>query len=335
MDIPQEHEVGAGRPPTARRGGRWRGANALFGILLLAALWVVIHNIDAERRFAMLLTHAAPGWLLVAVGYQVSTYVCAAGVWVRVLRRAGVPLRVRALIPLGLAKLCVDQVVPTAGVGGTLLVVHGLMRRGVPQGLVTAALLMDLLSFYAAHGLAIVLALLILWTSHHLPPAVLILATLFSAVATMVPLAILWLTRRGDRTMPPWVRRLPGSARLLEALAAVPADVMRDSTRLLQTTLLQCAIVALDAATLDAALRAVGHPARPAAVFASFTMASVVATLSLIPGGLGIFEAVSVVLLRLLDVPVEAGLAATLLLRAATFWLPMVPGLWIVRREHP
>jgi hypothetical protein len=62
---------------------------------------------------------------------------------------------VRALIPLGLAKLFVDQVVPTAGVGGTLLVVHGLIRRGVPQGLATAALLMDLLSFYAAHGLAI------------------------------------------------------------------------------------------------------------------------------------------------------------------------------------
>ena len=58
----------------------WRGANALFGVLLLAALWVVIQNIDAERRFATLLTHAAPGWLLVAVGYQVSTYVCAAGV---------------------------------------------------------------------------------------------------------------------------------------------------------------------------------------------------------------------------------------------------------------
>jgi len=30
---------------------------------------------------------------------------------------------------------------------------------------------------------------------------------------------------------------------------------------------------------------------------------------------------------------VEAALAATLLLRGLTFWLPMVPGLWLARRE--
>jgi len=34
-----------------------------------------------------------------------------------------------------------------------------------------------------------------------------------------------------------------------------------------------------------------------------------------------------------LGVEVEAALAATLLLRGLTFWLPMVPGLWLARRE--
>jgi len=29
----------------------------------------------------------------------------------------------------------------------------------------------------------------------------------------------------------------------------------------------------------------------------------------------------------------EAALTATLLLRGLTFWLPMLPGLWIARRE--
>jgi hypothetical protein len=31
--------------------------------------------------------------------------------------------------------------------------------------------------------------------------------------------------------------------------------------------------------------------------------------------------------------PLEAALAATLLLRGFTMWLPMLPGLWLVRRE--
>jgi hypothetical protein len=38
-------------------------------------------------------------------------------------------------------------------------------------------------------------------------------------------------------------------------------------------------------------------------------------------------------MLRSHGVPIEAALAATLLLRGFTFWLPMLPGLWIARRE--
>jgi uncharacterized membrane protein YbhN (UPF0104 family) len=38
-------------------------------------------------------------------------------------------------------------------------------------------------------------------------------------------------------------------------------------------------------------------------------------------------------MLSLLGVPAAAGLAATLLLRGFTFWLPMLPGLWLARRE--
>jgi uncharacterized membrane protein YbhN (UPF0104 family) len=52
-----------------------------------------------------------------------------------------------------------------------------------------------------------------------------------------------------------------------------------------------------------------------------------------VPGGLGTFEASSVALLRLQGVSVESALAATLLLRGLTFWLPMLPGFALARRE--
>ncbi|MDG0024643.1 hypothetical protein [Trinickia sp. Y13] len=41
----------------------------------------------------------------------------------------------------------------------------------------------------------------------------------------------------------------------------------------------------------------------------------------------------SVGMLSLLGVSVAAALAATLLLRGMTFWLPMLPGVWLARRE--
>ena len=315
------------------RGSIGRKANVVFGLLLLATLIVVLMHLDDERRFLALLTHLTPAWFLVAAGCQVGTYVCAAAVWHCVLRRSGVVVRLRSLVPLGLAKLFVDQIVPTAGVGGTMLVVRGLVRRGVPPPLATAALLMDLLSFYAAHALAVILAVGIVWVHHDMHPLLLTLAALFAVIAVGVPLAILRLNRRGSRIVPPWVRRLPGLTRVVQVLAAAPAEILRDRWLLLQTSVLQCAIVILDAATLDVMLRAIGHALAPAAVFASFTMSALLAILGVIPGGLGLFEGGAVAMLRWFDVPVEAGLAAALLLRAWTFWLPMAPGMWIARHE--
>ena len=62
-------------------------------------------------------------------------------------------------------------------------------------------------------------------------------------------------------------------------------------------------------------------------------MASMAATLGPIPLGLGTFEAARVGMLNLLGVSVEAALAGTLMLRGLTFWLPMLPGIWLARRE--
>jgi hypothetical protein len=38
-------------------------------------------------------------------------------------------------------------------------------------------------------------------------------------------------------------------------------------------------------------------------------------------------------MLSLLDAAIETALAATLLLRGLTFWLPTLPDLWLARRE--
>jgi hypothetical protein len=62
-------------------------------------------------------------------------------------------------------------------------------------------------------------------------------------------------------------------------------------------------------------------------------MASITATVSYIPAGLGVFEGSLLALLGVLGVPVEGGLTTTLLMRGFTFWLPIAPGLLIVRRE--
>ena len=61
-------------------------------------------------------------------------------------------------------------------------------------------------------------------------------------------------------------------------------------------------------------------------------IASLARTLSILPGGLGVFEGVAVLTLHQIGAPVPAALSATLLFRGLSYWLPMIPGFIVSRR---
>jgi len=306
----------------------------LSGLLILAGVVVVALHFTELRKLAELARKAEPAWLLLAVFLQVGTYFAAAGAWWIVLKRTKQPRHYFDMVPLGLAKLFTDQALPTGGVGGTLLVVSGLHRRGVPKGIAMATLLIGMVSFYGAYLIAVALAFIILFLHDALNSALIAGAGIFVVVALAIPLSVL-LVRRWVRVWPFSVleRLLPALKVLVEAMEQAPAKTMRDPVALGVTGLFQFSVFILDAATLWTVLHAVGSPAGVTEAFASFMAASVAATIGPMPLGLGTFEAVSTATLHLQGQPVEAALTATLLLRGFTFWLPMIPGLILARRE--
>jgi glycosyltransferase 2 family protein len=109
--------------------------------------------------------------------------------------------------------------------------------------------------------------------------------------------------------------------------------LLRDPVLLAETVILEFAVFALDALTLWLVFRALGDTPAIWVAFVSFIMTSMAATLGPIPLGVGTFEAACVGMLSLLGIAIETALAATLLLRGVTFWLPMVQGLWLAKRE--
>ena len=322
---------------TPKKSGLRRVLTWLPGLMLLAGLVAVVSHFGEGRKFARLLQEARPIWILAAAALQAATYVCAAAVWQRVLRKGRGRCTVRSLVPIAVARLFVDQVLPTAGFGGRLLVVQALRRRKVHTRLAVAAILVDLLTLYAAFAVCVVASLAIVAVLRDLNRLVLILASLFPIFALSIPATVLWFSRgraRGQEPeLPRWVRWVPRAADLLGEVSRAPRRLVRNRRILLEDGVLQLLIFLLDGATLWATLRAVGYNAHPAAVFASFVFAQVAATVLLVPGGLGTFEASAVAMLTLFRVPVEVALTATLLLRGFTYWLPMAPGFWLSRRE--
>jgi hypothetical protein len=303
------------------------------GALILAGLIAFIMHFGAIEVFVMTFRRADPAWLAAAIVCQIVTYVCAATIWSRVLKRAGSHVAFASLLRLALVELFANQAVPTGGLSGSLMVMHGLTRRGVDPATAITALLIAALSFYAAYFLAGLLGFVALWHSGDLNNAWRSLLVAFVVVVAALATGALILSRSAGTLVPAALLRLRPFARLANMLSQVRNDVAGDPRLIGETVALQLGVFALDATTLWCACQAVGLHVDIGGVYMSFVLASVVATLSPLPLGLGSFEGTCVGLLHVMGGGLEASLAATLILRGLTLWAPMLPGLWLIRRE--
>jgi len=319
--------------PAGGGTGRGHAARLIFGLLLLVAVVTVVSHLGDARRFTEMLRRARPAWMLLGVVLQVATYACSGSIWWLVLRRMKSPLPLRALFVLSIGKLFTDQAAPSGGISGTTMMVRAVKRRGVPASAADTAVIISLLGFYPAMIVATLVSLPAFWEHHGATAVLLTLTAMLVVIAAAVGACLVALVRGGDSRVRRWLARWRSMRELLDSFAHVPRDVFRDRALLASSFGLQFANVALDAATLHVMLAAVGEPIHVRSVFASFVFASLAEMSGVAPGGLGTFEGTCVWLLRLSGVGLEPALSATLLLRGLTFWLPMIPGVGIVRRE--
>jgi len=309
-----------------KRKGTW-----LVGLLLFAGVCAVAAHVTEVEHWVELARHAQPYWLAVGFLLQMGTYLCVAAIWRSTLYASGARVPFATLLALAIAKLYSDQALPSGGVSGSAFVVGALARRGVDSRSAFSVLINSTLGYYAAYLAAAALALILLRVEHELQRWMLALALAFAMVAIAIPAAMLWV--RSEAALTRLARLLP--ARLAEQFAKfaeVPDAMVRNWRLLVRSTLLNFLIFALDAGTLWAALVAVGDRGHAAAVLPSFVLASMATTIGPVPLGLGTFEAVCTGTLVASGTPIHAALAATLILRGFSMWLPMLPGLWLAHR---
>jgi uncharacterized protein (TIRG00374 family) len=302
--------------------------------LCAGVVGIALHFSEAADfvRFAQ---QAHPVWLLVACACQAPTYGAQAEIWRLVARAAGSRLSFADACRISLAKQFVDQALPSAGVSGTVFTAGALDACGLsPRGAWTAVAV-NLISYNIVYvaGLAVALGL---GRLHGRGSAViigvLIVFTLLSAGLTAL---MFFLPGRASHPVSRRLARIPMINGIAKQLESANRRLVRDPRLLAGAVLWQMAIVALDTLTLMALIESLGERAELAGAFVSFMIASLVRSMGLVPGGLGTFEASSVVTLRMTGARLSVALAATLMFRGLTFWLPMAPGLWYARRLVP
>jgi len=304
-----------------------------LALLLVAAIVFAAFHWGDVKRFAELVAHAEPLWLVAALATQLLTYVMLAFEWRVVLKACDCDAPFLKLLRLTLTKHFADQMVPTAGMSGNVVVVDRLMAIGATRKVAVAAVILTIISYYASYAIAAVGVLFLLWLMGEGSWPMIGLIGAFLAVAAGIPTLALWLQKKGRRAIPKWLRTVGPIRELFNMIGEAPEGLVRSGTLVAQLTLLNGIVFALDGWTMQLCLFSLGVKAPFASAFIAFIMASIVVTLAPIPMGLGSFEAVSIGTLRLAGISFEAALSATLLFRGFTLWLPLVPGMIAARRD--
>lgn len=315
-------------PPRSMRWISWS-----LGVALLAVVIIAARHFSEARDFARLTEQAEPWWLALAVLLQAGTYLAQGQVFCTVARAGGFTLPLATACRLSMAKLFVDQALPSAGLSGTVVLASGLQRHRMPRTLVATAVVVDLTSYYVAFVLALGVALTLSAAWGEATPLIVLVAVVFLTFAVALSGLVLVLAGRGGRVIPRGLTRVAIIRAALDFVREADPSLARAPSLLARTSAYQLAIVLFDASTLWVLIQSLGGHGSPGGVFASFMISTLLRTVGIIPGGLGTFEAASVLALRMIGVPVAIALAATLLFRGLSFWLPMLPGFWFSRRE--
>lgn len=306
----------------------------VVGVAILGGLiWYVTNNMGEAAHFVDLFVRANFAWLVLALVLQVGTYICMAGIWYLVAHTAGHQLPFTLLTRVAIEKLGVDQLIPSAGMSGNLLMGKIVKSHGLPEKVPTMMVIADIMSRMYSLIIISVFVLITLAMGDKLSDAILIAICIFVFVTGGLLTAITAVLHKRKLRFAGFLHRFAIARKTEELLNSVtPKDVLVPKL-LIGTTLLQLAMVTLDAATLWAVLQAIGTPTHFGVAFTSLAGSTLLGAISLLPAGLGSFEASSTAMLTLLGVPVAAALAGTLMLRVFTLWLPFIPAILIAQRD--
>lgn len=322
------HEVEAATgsgPVVLEKLVRITRANVALLVFAALTLYVLIPRLGELGDAGSALRQAEPGWVLAALACSVASYLSAGA---ELLAASPAPLPYWRTVQTQVAATFANRLAP-GSIGGLGVNVRFLQRHGLDSTQAGTAVATN----GGAAGIAhVVLLIAALWTTGRrglptvdLPDGWLVLVGVTVALAVA---GIVVLRRSSWRTR--IVRSLTEARHQIGALARRPARA---------TTLLLTAFGVTGAYVLCAiaSVRAFTDSVPATAIALAYLVGATLSAAAPTPGGLGAMEAALVAGLTAVGVATPDAVAAMLLFRLLTWWLPIAPGavaLSDLRRHH-
>jgi len=291
-------------------------------VIGLAALGFAVHIILPQvKELPDAIQQAQKGsfwWLLAALGVSLIGYLGGA-VSLRGSLEQTIPLWPATETTLATA---FTGLLAPQGLGALTTNLHFLDKQGVPSAVGGTAVGLNAIAGVFVHMASLIIAVAVYGRSLlgdvRVPPRWELLVA--ALVVAIVVGAIVW-SPFGQRKVLPQVVK---SGRALGA-------TLRHAVRAVQLFGGSALITFSNALALTFALDAFGRTIPSGKVIAVYLVGAAIASIAPTPGGLGALEAALVAGLTAVGNPAGTAVGGVLVFRLLTFWLPIVPGAWMLK----
>lgn len=257
----------------------------------------------------------------------------------------GIRQGITALARLAIAANFVNQVAPSAGVGGMAVFVTQMPRNGRTSAVIAVGTLLFLVFEYIGLLTIIFVGLLILGFYNSLNITEVIAFILFLALAAALTgllilaarsqnklaAALTWLGENINRLLRPLLHRNVFEVDKAAALAAEAAEGISALKHVRLGWLRPLVLTFISKFLLITILALVclsfNTECSIAKLIAGFSIAYLFVIISPTPSGMGFVEGAMTITLHSLDIPLESAAVITLSFRGITFWLPFFLGM--------
>jgi uncharacterized protein (TIRG00374 family) len=308
-------------------------------LVLLAAIYILLPRVVGIKGALGQLGDAAPGWLVVALAFDVLAFFSYVALFRGVVGERVLHLEWRESYQITMAGLAATRLFSAGGAGGIVLTYWALRKAGMERRQTACRMVAFLVLLYAVYMVALIvfgvlLRVGVLSGEHPVGLTIVPAAIAFAIIVVFLLIALIPddVERRLAR-----VARSDRLRRLAERLATAPATMasgtrtaigfVRSPSRGGLAVVGAVGFWACNIGILWAAFHAYGVHVPLGVVVMGFFVGMVANLFPLAPGGVGAVDAGMIGTFVLFGLPGSEVFAAVLTYRLLAFWLPIPPGI--------
>ena len=311
----------------------------LVVLLLLAAIYVFLPKIVGIKGAIGQLSDATPGWLVVALGFDVAMFFSYVALFRGVVGERVAGLEWSESYQITMAGLAASRLFSAAGAGGIVLTYWALRKAGMERRQTAQRMVAFLVLLYAVYMVALVVFGVLLRVgvlSGEAPVGLTIVPAAIAGAILVVGLLTALIPDDVERRLSRFAQgsRFEGLAKRLASAPATLAsgtrtaiEFVRNPSRGGLAVIGAVGFWACNIGILWAAFHAYGVHVPLGVVVQGFFVGMVANLFPLAPGGVGAVDAGMIGTFVLFGLPGSEVFAAVLTYRLVAFWLPIPPGI--------